>query len=469
MSLRQEAFVAEGPPGSLVRATRPLPSSPSSSSAYCVAVPIGVREGERFTVPDGLGPARLRSTLTRGTARGTEAAALALCRGFVLQEVEGVFERPMPRATLPVRCMRCAAGTACCFPCCFMLGCSDHAGAREFLVRDGDATDDGAWLYLLKEQSSRAATPGVLCCGACVPGGGRARCAPNHSIIIQAYRVIHEKERIGGDPDDGDDNGSNPQETPVVRTMTHDSAVGTAAEATTATTNTTIWRHTLRPDLQRGPMFAIARRGSGVCLSFCNLGWDACAQHFVVTDGGYDHHSFLRAKSKNNRSSAGAAGVGKINDGGSGIIGRAYQTKCGGGSCCVPTLNVMRRDSIATADGISETENVFAFLEGPWCCAGGCCCEKRNRKHWYMSAAKGKAYDIATIQDTTWRMPEGLAHLRRRGMPPRFVSFRKRGGMTPAEKKLTIATVVGAQYAFVRRGGSVGLCQCHCCGANNVC
>ena len=41
--------------------------------------------------------------------------------------------------------------------------------------------------------------------------------------------------------------------------------------------------------------------------------------------------------------------------------------------------------------------------------------------------------------------------------------------MTPAEKKLTIATVVGMQYAFVRRGGSVGLCQCHCCGANNVC
>ena len=147
------------------------------------------------------------------------------------------------------------------------------------------------------------------------------------------------------------------------------------------------------------------------------------------------------------------------------IIGSGSQTCCGG-SFCTPTLAVMRRDEIVTESGIGLTDRRFAFLEGPCCCRDGPvpCCYRRN-KYWYISKTNDKAYDIASISvDRSWRLPGDLDYISV-GEPVKL-NFRKRGGMTSSEKKLTLSTLLAREYMWMRYTSCVFCCACHCLGGN---
>ena len=238
----------------------------------------------------------------------------------------------------------------------------------------------------------------------------RERCNPNHSLTLEAFHVIDEIQ------DDG-------------------------------------LKRVIRPDLNKGPIFEVERQGQW-CLSCCSCGIKECHHKFVVR-----HSSNMHAEA------ASYYGAQIIGENDRTMIGRGLQTCCGG-SCCTPTLAVMRRDEIVTESGIGLTDTKFAYLEGPCCCTGGplSSCSKRN-KYWYMSRTKGKAYDIASISSVrNWRLPSDLSHIFLG--EPIMVSIRKRDGMTPSEKKLTLGTLLIRDYMFMRHSSCVFCCSCHCLGGN---
>ena len=364
-----------------------------TASKYLVAVPHGPSPGDTFTIGPTLSKEEIHAFHTAAVGGRLLDTELQLCRSMVVQEVQGVFERRRTPSMLE-RCVRATSASACFHPCCgSCLRCA-MAPPREFLVSDGDAIQH-TFLFLIKEISNRSQ---------------RERCGPNHSLLLKAFPVVDERNTAG------------------VRA--------------------------LRPDVSKGPVFEMERRGHW-CLSCCACGAKDCHQKFV-----------LRHSTDAHAQAASYYGQQIMGGGDARMIGSGFQTCCGG-ACCTPTLAVMRRDEIVTESGIGLTDKTFAFLEGPCCCTGGpvSCCKRRD-KFWYISRTKGKAYDIASVSDPKkWRLPEDLDSIST-GREPVLLHFRKRGGMTSAEKKLTLSTLLAREYMWMRHSSCVFCFSWHCLGGN---
>ena len=240
----------------------------------------------------------------------------------------------------------------------------------------------------------------------------RQRCSPNHSLLLKGFPVIDEISTTG--------------------------------------------ERTLQPDVSKGPVFEMERPGHW-CLSCCACGVKECHHRFVLRHSSDAH---AKAESYYGQQIVGSGGAD------SRMIGRGLQMCCGG-ACCTPTLMVMRRDEVVTESGIGLTDTGFAFLEGPCCCTGGpiSCCKKRD-KFWYVSRTRGKAYDIASVSRAkNWRLPDDLDSNVGVGEPV-LLNFRKRGGMTSSEKKLTLSALLAKEYMWTRHSSCVFCFSCHCLGGN---
>jgi hypothetical protein len=391
-----------------------------------VAVPNGIKPGEPFHVPVPLTTGQVKEVLMAGTAPGFGSVELQLTRSLVMQEVQGTFvdlksNSPSPNSTESSKCIKkiqCCAGTSCMHPFCFCFGCSSISNqiskgtGREFLFKDGHSSNvtDGKgkdpYLYLVKERSHN----GFI--------SVRRWCHPNHSLILEAYRVLPIIP-----PNDGS-SSSNEQ--------------------------------ILRPDIKRGPEFTVIRRGH--CFLSCCAAVKECKHKFVVHDRNV---------------SPGDVKPGKI-------IGMGYQQTCGGSPCfdctpeamlcCTPTIAVMRRDTVMTANGWGSADRVLGMLEGPCCCYDGFCCRKRA-KHWFFSQTPGKAYDVGALMFSNLsrhHVPNTMLKQHVVGKPI-LMEFTKRN-LSNVDKKLIASTMLLMKYMFLREWWQgVMCCNFHCCGANFQC
>ena len=239
----------------------------------------------------------------------------------------------------------------------------------------------------------------------------RRSCAPNHPLTLEAYRLLPLTSPDG----------------------------------------------VLRPDVRRGPEFTVDRHGYCLlsCFACCIQN---CKHRFYVHD-------------RNLQPGAG--------DQPGDIIGLGYQQTCGGSPCydctpeamcCLtPTVAVMRRDTVMTAAGWGESDSVLGILEGPCCCYGGWCCEKR-KGHWFFSDTQGKAFDVGAmmLSDVSrHHIPARMNHLL--VGEPVLMEFTKRN-LSQVDKKLAAATMLVLNFMFLRsKSQGVVCCNFHCCGANCQC
>ena len=378
-----------------------------------VAIPTGIKPGEQFHVPLPLTTGQIKQVLLKNTAPGLNGELeLTLTRSLLLQEVHGIFvdvkatPSPLPPSLLAscFTLIQCCAATSCLHPLCFGLGCSQLS------------TNSAGREFLLKDGHGgnqdflyllKERNIDSCCCSL------HRGCYPNHSFTMEAYRVL-----------------------PLDDTGTNSSAV------------------LLQPDIKRGPEFSIVRPGY-CCLSGC-VCVKECRQKFVVHD-------------RNVVPGSVAPGT---------VLGLGYQQCCGGSPCydctpeamlcCTPTMAVMRRDTVMTANGWGSTDRVLGMLEGPCCCYDGFCCRRRN-KHWFFSQTPGKAYDVGafTFNKKGADVPTSMRHLRIGGSME--MTFKKRN-LSNVDKKLMASTMVALKYIFLRDWWQ-GAClfNFHCCGANVQC
>ena len=385
-------------------------TTPTTISNKYVAIPKGIQPGEVFHIPIPLSTGQIKETLSKGTSMGYSTVELELTRSLVMQEVTGMFlQRRKPIPNTCKKRIQCLAATSCLHPLCFCFGCSSGE-SREFLFKDGHS-DENEFLYLIKEKNDTESYCTV-----------RQLCNPNHSFVLEAYRVLPKsKEGI------------------------------------------------LKPDIRRGPEFTMERNGNCM-LSGCAC-FRECKHKFIIRDRndiakGITSAGFQNVTIKNKSNNGGTGRI--IGFGKQPFLGKHCCTDCTFEAmlCCTPTIQIMRRDIVMTGKGWGNSDRVLGLMEGPCCCYGGICCKHRE-KHWYFSKTSGKAYDVGALM---------MSDVSRHHVPiemnynligdPILMEFTKRG-LSNIDKKLSVAAMLSLKYTFLRSWEQgVVFCNCHFCGAN---